>query len=522
MHFNPLFSFLLLLISNLLLGQNVTITGSAPKYLGQSATLIQTDDFISNERSVLLTSPIGKDGEFQFSFKPSETKQVIIAIGQIEAILYVEPDKTYSIEFPPFQPTDYKRFDKNEVALIFHELPENDLNILIRAFNRDYAKFIDDHYFEFAAEMYTGSETFQVQQAQSGKKTDLIPPSKTAKESEKINDAVDSSSVIDIQVAEVNQLVEAFEQEVNQKYQRFYSNVFFQTFVRYSLAELFLVSGYDKKKIYADYFMSQKVQHHNPAFMKFFHVFYNQLLTNQPKVKQDEIYRSVNASNSAMALLELFKTDSLLLSEPLREIALVKGLKDVYYNDRFVRGGVLRTLLSLEQNATTKEAREAAERVHLKYTRCKAGWEVEDFTLLDADNEKWTFSEHTGKYTYILFFAQWSASCMKELQTLQKWEEQYNKDVQFVAISMDSNYDQFTSYLHKNRQQKFIFLFGGGDPLLREKFDLMTVPTAVLIDPEGKIMADYTRLPTGGIQMDFAKIVAKKSKGNSEGTWKEK
>jgi thiol-disulfide isomerase/thioredoxin len=250
-------------------------------------------------------------------------------------------------------------------------------------------------------------------------------------------------------------------------------------------------------------------------------VFYNQLLTNNPKAIQDEIYRSVNAASSSSALTDLFRTDSLLLSAPLREMAIVKGLKDIYYNQQFVRGGVLRTLLSMSENAQTEAARKAAKWVHNKFIRCKAGWSIEDFSLLDSENEKWTFSEQTGKHMYIVFFAQWSASCVKELQVLQKWQEQYNKDIEFVAISMDSNYDQFTSYLNKNRTQKFTFLFGGGDPLLREKFELTSVPSAILLDPEGKVMSDYTRLPSGGIQMDFAKIAASKGK-QSTGTWKEK
>lgn len=503
------------------LGQNVFITGTASNYMGQSVSLLQTEDYVSNKRSVLFTCPIAKDGSFQFSTTVLETRQLILAIGQIEGILYAESDKKYTIEFPAFQEGDYKRFDRNEVALNFIQLPENDLNILVRAFNTDYAKFIEDHYFEFAADMYAGSETYQVKQIKSGSTSDMIPPSKTADAPTKEQETIVDAPVIDVQIAEINKLVNAFETEVDTKYSPYYTNTFFKHFVRYSLAELFLISGYDKKKVYENYFMSQKVLHQNPAYMKFFHVFYDQLLINKPKAIQDEIYRTVNAASSSTALTDLFRSDSLLLSEPLREMAVVKGLKDIYYNDQFVRGGVLRTLLSMSENAQTEAAQKSAKWVHNKFTRCKAGWSIEDFTLLDGDNEKWTFSEHLGKHMYIVFFAQWSASCVKELQVLQKWQEQYNKDIEFVAISMDSNYDQFTSFLNKNRSQKCTFLFGGGDPLLREKFELTSVPSAMLLDPDGKVMSDYTRLPSGGVQLDFAKIAAKKGK-QSAGTWKEK
>jgi hypothetical protein len=260
----------LLLYNSTVLGQNVFITGTASNYMGQSVSLLQTEDYISNKRSVLFTCPIAKDGSFQFSTTVLETRQLILAIGQIEGVLYVESDKKYTVEFPAFQEGDYKRFDRNEVALKFIQLPENDLNILVRAFNTDYAKFIEDHYFEFAADMYAGSETYQAKQIKSGSTSDMIPPSKTVEAPTKEKQTVADAPVIDVQIAEIDKLVSAFDAEVDAKYSTYYSNTFFEHFVRYSLAELFLISGYDKKKVYDDYFMSQKVLHQNPAYMKFF------------------------------------------------------------------------------------------------------------------------------------------------------------------------------------------------------------------------------------------------------------
>jgi len=265
--------------------------------------------------------------------------------------------------------------------------------------------------------------------------------------------------------------------------------------------------------------MSQKVLWKNPAYMHFFEEYYNLLLTTQKKDTQDQIYAAVNAQKSYTALTELFAFDSTLISMPVRELALIKGLRDIYYNSSFVKNSVSSTLESFVQNASDPLNKKTAKNVREKFMRCKSNWKMEDFILLDEENEMWSSAEHQDKYTYFVFFANWSPSSMTELQMMQRWYDKYNKDINFVAICMDNDYNLFKSYLAKHRDQKFTFLYGGGDFLLREKFDLRTIPHAVLVNTEGKVVGDHTRKPTEGIQLEFEKILAQKAK--STGTWKD-
>ncbi|MFN9973066.1 MAG: hypothetical protein ACK58T_24585, partial [Phycisphaerae bacterium] len=84
------------------------------------------------------------------------------------------------------------------------------------------------------------------------------------------------------------------------------------------------------------------------------------------------------------------------------------------------------------------------------------------------------------------------------------------------------DYAAFRSYLESHRSQRFTFLFGGNDPLLRQKFGLRAIPHAVLTDPDGRLVADYTRRPGEGIQMEFDKIMKRASQNPGSGTWKDR
>ena len=495
----------LLLAPLFIWAQTVTIKGVANGYTQPNIAAFVQADPLSGKKEMLQQVALGKDGSFVFTLTVNETTPITIAIGQIEGLLFVEPDKTYDIDFPAYSAAEIKRFDKTEITLGLKNASDGELNILIRAFNRDYAKFLDDHFYDFAIDQYKGSESYQAKQLQKGSKSDMIPR--------------DTAQLISVSISNFGKILDTFDDEVHAKYQAHYSNQYFFNYVRYSLAELDLMGGSSRKELYKEYFMSQKVLWKNPAYMHFFEEYYNLLLTTQKKDIQDQVYAAVNAQKSYTALTELFAYDSTLISLPMRELALIKGLRDIYYNSSFVKNSVSATLESFVQNGSDALTKRTAVNVREKFLRCKSNWPLEDFTLLDEENELWSSAEHEHKYVYYVFFANWSPSSLTELQMLQRWYEKYNKDIHFVAICMDNDYNAFKSYLAKHRDQKFTFLYGGGDFLLREKFDLRTVPHAVLMNTEGKVVGDYTRRPTEGIQMDFEKIVNQKAKAS--GTWKD-
>lgn len=84
---------------------------------------------------------------------------------------------------------------------------------------------------------------------------------------------------------------------------------------------------------------------------------------------------------------------------------------------------------------------------------------------------------------------------------------------------MDQDYSKFKAYLANHRNQKFTFLSGKGDALLGQKLNIRSVPYAVMLDPNHKVMSDYTKRPSEGITTVWDKLQEQSKKGGK--TWKE-
>ena len=72
---------------------------------------------------------------------------------------------------------------------------------------------------------------------------------------------------------------------------------------------------------------------------------------------------------------------------------------------------------------------------------------------------------------------------------------------------MDEDWSSFQDFLIEHRTYNWLFLFGNGDKLLKEKLNLVTVPQYFLLNPNGEIMLDYTFSPEEGITDTLKKIV---------------
>ncbi|MCC6601223.1 MAG: hypothetical protein IT223_11205, partial [Crocinitomicaceae bacterium] len=239
-----------LFLSLLSLSATVIVKGTAASYTGQYISLFAFDDLLTGKRILLQSDLIDDNGTFEITCEIAETQKTILAINNVEAVLYVEPGLTYTIDYPPFQTADLQRFDRTEIQLKVHYLPDNDLNLLIRSFDAEMNSFFDEHYFEIAEEQYRGSEAFKVRQLHNGSAPDMIPVKKIGES---------DSSLKVVAPTRKAELINGFYKRVDQRFGRYLTHHYFSEYVRYSKAQIDLVSGKSKKELYREYFMSQKV-----------------------------------------------------------------------------------------------------------------------------------------------------------------------------------------------------------------------------------------------------------------------
>lgn len=494
------------------IAQPVSISGNAVHYAGRKLVVFQVDDYLSAARSVIHTVQIPSNGAFSFSVNTTIARELILAIGAAEATLHASPGRTYKVEIPAPDGEAYRRFDRTPVELQFTDAADNEVNLLIRAYNRDHARFIADHYYQFAVGSYKGSEAYRTQVAQRGKPTDLVG----------LTEARDTSSII-IQEELFTNLVQVFTDRVHEKYGRYMGDPYFRDYVRYSLAELDLVSGQRRAYLYKEYLHNQPVQTQHPVYMKFFGLFYTGTVSDPVPAMRRELNARINGEKSGTRLAALYTEDSLYRNEKLRILSVIKGLRDVRYSADYNPAHIEACLDEISAKHPDEEVRMIARRTLAGMRRGKAGSTIEEFVLLNEKNDIWKWGDHQGEYTYFLFFADWCTACKKDMIVMEKLRKQYLKHIRFVAICMDEDYESFRNYISENRDQRPEILFGGNDPLLRQKFGLRAIPHAVLVDPEGKIVSEYTRRPSEGIQTEFERIEKKlKENAPGSGTWREK
>jgi len=490
----------------------VLIRGKAIDYAGDRAAVFSVEDYISGKRKLLQVTDIAENGVFSFNLEINETQAIFICIRRMEGLLYAEPGHRYNVVFPPPQSAEFRRFDKTEVALEFIDLDVTDLNIAIRDFNSDYISFVNQHYYDFAAGEYQNSSIYV---SSLGNRKDGIDLYKTSGQRDSVPLQILSS---------FGSVVEDFMDTISIKYEQSAENEYFADYMRYSLAEIKMLAGMKKKLFYKEYFMSQQLLVRNPAFIKCFELFYHDFLLHANKEQQGEVIKAINVERDPNRLIGIFENDSAALSRQVRTLAVIKGLNDIYFNKTFSKPGIEKTLQNLSENEKDPELKKIALNAFEEMKKCKEGWQSEDFILIDDHDDKWTLSDHEGRPIYLMFYASWSAQSVKEMLMMRKWHELYEKDILFVAISMDDSYDQFKKYLSENRDQKFTFLYGGGDPLLPEKFGVRSIPHAIMLDEKGKFMYSLTRKPSEGIQAEFDKVKARAAQNANKGTktWQDK
>ena len=74
--------------------------------------------------------------------------------------------------------------------------------------------------------------------------------------------------------------------------------------------------------------------------------------------------------------------------------------------------------------------------------------------------------------------------------------ENYKKMVEFVSISTDEHRIQMDEFLDRNPNYKWTFLFGGQDIQLKNDYKVTSLPSYILIDPNGNVLQAPAYKPT--------------------------
>jgi thiol-disulfide isomerase/thioredoxin len=113
-----------------------------------------------------------------------------------------------------------------------------------------------------------------------------------------------------------------------------------------------------------------------------------------------------------------------------------------------------------------------------------------DFTFTDMKGAGRTLSQFKGNVVLLDFWASWCIPCRKSVPFLDQLQEKHEaRGLKVVAVTLETDDDAVAGFISANPSRFLV----GRDPTGRagELFEVAAMPTAVLLDRAGRVLARF-------------------------------
>lgn len=106
-----------------------------------------------------------------------------------------------------------------------------------------------------------------------------------------------------------------------------------------------------------------------------------------------------------------------------------------------------------------------------------------------TDGEQIDISNYKGKFVVIHYWATWCEPCKVDLLALRELQSKYAANLAIVGVSLDTNKQALDDFLAKNHLPwPQLYEPGGLDSRYADEMGILTLPTMLLIDPDGHVV----------------------------------
>ena len=386
----------------------VVIEGTAAFAKGGKIRFYVYNDLLLQQRVLLKEAAVSKDGNFRAEIPIDETCLLSFAYNTHYGSIYVEPERKYTVELLANE--EMLSFIQAEmigdgIKIKILPVDTTELNYKINRFDRYF-----NHFFALFGKHFMW---------QSPEKYDSLKQLLTSRFPYQAN-AIDYYSV----------------------------------YVKYKIAYIDLLYYHkEREKLYDKYLNTKYIFYNNTAYMEFFEQFFEQYLyAGTRKISKQSLYQDINEKCDYNKLLDDFGKDPLLVNEIVREMALIKGLGELYGMDgEFNQRNILILLKKMTQISKFKEHRTMAENQIHYLLSMKQGTTAPDFSLKDIHNSTVKLSDFKGKYVYLHFFATYCQDCIREMAYLKQLKDTYKHNI-LVHLQIGKN-----TGIHLNNLLKYEF-----------------------------------------------------------------
>ncbi len=119
-------------------------------------------------------------------------------------------------------------------------------------------------------------------------------------------------------------------------------------------------------------------------------------------------------------------------------------------------------------------------------------------------------AQYRGKVVLIQYWATWCEPCKRDLPMLKELTAKYGRSFGVIGVSLDGSRQDLTGYLAENPLPwPQIFEEGGLDSRPANQLGILTLPTMILVDKQGKVVDRNVQI--GGLAEKLKALVAQKA-----------
>ena len=165
-------------------------------------------------------------------------------------------------------------------------------------------------------------------------------------------------------------------------------------------------------------------------------------------------------------------------------------LGDVMYNLEYDH---LKQLCHPSTGYYNEPGREKVKKLLASYELRHPGLMYKELTMEDLNGKQVKLSDWVGKgkYVFVDFWASWCGPCRKEMPNVVEAYNRYkNKGLEIVGVSFDSNKLQWSAAVEKlGMTWPQMSDLKGWECAAAKVYGIRSIPSNILIDPQGKIVA---------------------------------
>ena len=452
---------------------SILLKGRAENYSGDTIVFLSYSNMVSFTEMEMGRCAVDDSGFFMCSIPLNMTRHIFTHLGIYNCYLYAQPGMIYNVRLPRKREKSLADlvnpyFDETSVHLSVKvegnmqnepvPLPDEELNFTIRAFNDSFYPY----YYKFVIDAY-------------GNRVDRKELSKAEQEIRSPFDSLEGS--------------------------------FLKAYVDYRLGLLdHYGSQVSDQKIIQKYFLGQPVLSQNPAYMELFNqVFKDYFISFSEEHPGTKLPLIINREKDYTMLNSILKRDASMESDSLRELVLLKGFYDGFYDGKNIPSSMIQLLDSVRYLSSIDAHKLAAKDIMLKITKLLPGYQPPDFALYKSDSTLVRLSDFQGGYVYLNFCNSFGYYCVREYEYLRILQERMKDRISIVTILVDDSFENMKELAQSNNYP-WTFLHFSNQPEVVEGYDIRAYPSYFLIGPEGKLILSPAPSPAENFEQTFLRI----------------